>query len=145
MLWFFVFIPEILKLFRKSLRSSSALDTRKLYGRFHEKFPVKENLMPERDCHMAHLDNFRCHVYGLAEPCRFSVININMHDHEEIIVMVIFRYINPFFCQKLCPCTLKIPEVICIVDNPSSIRVFIVNLYLYPVCRLRLRCFFISG
>lgn len=78
---------------------------------------------------MGHPDNFRCHIYGLAKPCWFSVMDVNMHDYEEVIIVVIFRYINSFFRQELCPCTFKIPEVIGIVDNFPGIRVFVVNFY----------------
>ena len=80
---------------------------------------MQKNQMFERNCDMRYLDNFSCNVYDLTEPGRFSVMNINIHDHKEIVIIVIFRYINSFFSQKLCPCTFKIPEVIGIVDNPS--------------------------
>ena len=131
--------PELLKLPGQSLRSSRTIDACKFYGRFNEEFAFQKNLMSERDGDMGHLDNFRCHVYGLTEPCGFPVLNINMHNHEEVIIMMILRYINPLFSEKFCPCTFEIPEVVRVVDDPSCIRVFIVYFYPYPMCRLCLR------
>ncbi len=70
-----------------------------------------------------------CYLNDISKPRGFFVMNIDMGYNKEIAFIMQFGYIDAVIRKEFGPRPLHVAEIVGVIDNASSIGVFVIDFY----------------